>query len=151
MNAVVNLTVSDSDTASVKVYVNGLYYKDIRAGLSSVEFAVPQELLTAEEGCKNVISLIGKNAEGKTTVRNYTTVIIREPDEDIICGDADGNGQITIMDATCMQRYLADLSVNSFCYDAANLSGSVLTIMEATYIQRYLAEFTVPYDIGGII
>ena len=151
MNAVVNLTVSDGDTASVKVYVNGLYYKDMRAGLNSVEFAVPQELLTAEEGCKNVISLIGKNAEGETTVRNYTTVIIREPDEDIICGDADDNGQITIMDATCMQRYLADLSVNSFCYDAANLSGSVLTIMEATYIQRYLAEFTVPYDIGGII
>lgn len=56
-------------------------------------------------------------------------------------GDADGDGKITVSDATAIQKVLAGISFPSFDKKAALVSGrNELTINEATLIQRFLAE-----------
>lgn len=65
-----------------------------------------------------------------------------------ICGDADGDGEVTILDATAIQRVLADLPTVSFCETAADVDGDGLNITDATHIQRYLADLDDPYRIG---
>ena len=62
-------------------------------------------------------------------------------EECILLGDADGDGFVTILDATCIQRRLADLPVESFVETAADVDGDGLSIIDATLIQRYLAGF----------
>ena len=75
--------------------------------------------------------------EGKT----YTDVRYQAiPAKSFILGDVDGDGEVTILDATFIQRYLASLYVESFNNDAADTDGDgEITILDATFIQRWLA------------
>ncbi len=68
-------------------------------------------------------------------------------------GDADGDGAITIMDATAIQRLLAGFIEDSDSMIAlrGDSDGNGLDIMDATAIQRYLAELTVSVPIGTIV
>jgi len=68
-----------------------------------------------------------------------------------IIGDADNNGEVDILDATCIQRYLASYTVLSFDPIAANVTGGGVNIMDATAIQRYLASYSDPYHIGETV
>ena len=66
-----------------------------------------------------------------------------------LLGDADGDGEVTIIDVTKIQRILANNSVDSFNEAAADVdSDGELTIIDATWIQRHLAGFDIPYLIG---
>ncbi|MBQ9516329.1 MAG: hypothetical protein IJR57_09495 [Ruminococcus sp.] len=65
-----------------------------------------------------------------------------------IIGDADDSGDLTILDATAIQRVLADYAVKSFNEKAACVTGEDLSILDATMIQRYLADYATPYHIG---
>lgn len=71
-------------------------------------------------------------------------------DKRFILGDADGDGVITILDATIIQRYLAGFKVrNSEAVEVCgDINGDGIDIPDATLIQRHLAELTVPYNIG---
>lgn len=72
---------------------------------------------------------------------------------DFILGDADGDGDVTIIDATWIQRLFADMKVpNTFSESAADAdrNGDV-SIVDATWIQRWLAEMTIPHPIGKAI
>ncbi len=71
-----------------------------------------------------------------------------EPVKERLLGDADSDGEITILDATCIQRILADYPVSAFDMDAACIVDSEVSILDATAIQRYLAGFDEPYPIG---
>ena len=72
-----------------------------------------------------------------------------DPIASYICGDADGDGTVTILDATVIQRKLAELPVSSFSGNAADVDGDGLNILDATMIQRYLASLpTQAQDIG---
>ena len=67
----------------------------------------------------------------------------------IILGDVDGDGEVTILDATMIQRKLADLAVTAYHEAAADTDGDgEVTILDATYIQRYLADLSCPKGIG---
>ena len=67
-----------------------------------------------------------------------------------LVGDADDSGKIAILDATAIQRYLANLSNSSFNEHAADADGDgKVTILDATAIQRYLASFPNIYGIGS--
>ena len=70
-----------------------------------------------------------------------------------ILGDADGDGNVTVIDATWIQRYLADMKVpNAFNEAAADADADGdVSIIDATWIQRWLAEMTIPYPIGKTI
>ena len=72
--------------------------------------------------------------------------------EEPICGDADGDGTITIMDATTIQRHLVDiLLLSEERLKAADISGDGIDITDATQIQRWLAAYQVSYPIGELI
>lgn len=65
-------------------------------------------------------------------------------------GDADGDGEITVMDATRVQRVLADYDADfrAMAERFATLTGDRLTILDATEIQRHLAGFSTAAAIG---
>ena len=67
-----------------------------------------------------------------------------------ILGDADGDGEITIFDATWIQRAVVDFELPStFNEAAADVDGDGdITPFDATFVQRYLVDIPVPYAIG---
>lgn len=66
-----------------------------------------------------------------------------------LCGDADEDGLVTILDATVIQRKLADFDVEDYNATAADADGDgIITILDATAIQRKLAGFDDGYPIG---
>ncbi|MBQ6152380.1 MAG: dockerin type I repeat-containing protein [Ruminococcus sp.] len=68
-----------------------------------------------------------------------------------IRGDADGDGHVTIMDVTCIQKKLAEIPTPSFDERAADVDGDGLNITDATQIQRYLAEYENTFKIGETV
>ena len=68
-----------------------------------------------------------------------------------VLGDADGDGAVTSVDVTLIQRVCANLSVgiDEDVLMNADVDGNgVLEIIDATWIQRHLAQMNVPYAIG---
>lgn len=71
------------------------------------------------------------------------------PEVPLIRGDADGDGKVTILDATCVQRRLASLTTGRYNALAADADGDGgVTILDATRIQRWLAGFSTYAGIG---
>ena len=69
--------------------------------------------------------------------------------ESVILGDVDGDGVVTIIDATIIQRALADFEVPIYIEDAADVNGNgVAEITDVTPIQYYIADFPVEFPIG---
>ena len=67
----------------------------------------------------------------------------------VILGDTDLNGKVTIVDVTCIQRHLADLSTDSFGEMVADTDeDGKVTINDATAIQRHLASMPTNQNIG---
>lgn len=68
-------------------------------------------------------------------------------------GDADGDGKVTVMDATRIQRLLVKIPVHDPDGTAirGDLRGDGVDIMDATAIQRYLAGMGNPHGIGTMI
>ena len=64
------------------------------------------------------------------------------PSEDgVLIGDPDGDGEVTILDATNIQRHLADLPTTAYIAEAADSDGDgEVTILDATAIQRWLVS-----------
>ena len=70
-------------------------------------------------------------------------------EDKIILGDVDGDGEVTIIDATAIQRTLASLPVSSFEQKSADTDGDgEVTILDATAIQRHLADLSANENIG---
>ena len=72
-------------------------------------------------------------------------------DKRVLLGDVDGNGEITIFDATLIQMLIADIvSKDEANIEAAdvNLDGEV-NINDVTAIQMYLVEYTSGYGYCG--
>ena len=69
-------------------------------------------------------------------------------------GDADGSGEVDIIDATIIQRHLSKMTVP---YPEETLmNGDVdgdgeLSVIDATFIQRFCAHMNTPYSIGEMI
>jgi hypothetical protein len=70
-----------------------------------------------------------------------------------ILGDVDNDGEVSIIDATYIQRELVGIPVPSdFNEAAADVDGDEeVSILDATYIKRYLAGISVPYAIGETV
>ena len=73
-------------------------------------------------------------------------------DQPVILGDPDGDGAVTVIDATKIQKKLAGIPISgSFNALAADIMGDGLDIIDATYIQKYLAHLPAPEGIGEAI
>lgn len=75
-------------------------------------------------------------------------------DTPVLLGDADGSGEVDLVDATVIQRHTTMIAVP---YDESQLmcadidgDGS-LTIVDATFIQRYATKVQTPYKIGATV
>ena len=66
-----------------------------------------------------------------------------------ILGDADGDGEATVLDVTAIQKDLAALSDKGVDEIAADTDGDgKVTVLDATYVQRWLADLDVPYGVN---
>ena len=66
-----------------------------------------------------------------------------------ILGDVDGDDEVTIIDATCIQRKLASIATAKFVEAAADADGDgELSIIDATVIQRWLSQLPSNENIG---
>ena len=66
-------------------------------------------------------------------------------------GDADSDRDISVLDATVIQRVISEIAVYSCDEQAADVDGNGLDITDATLIQRYLSDMDVPYPIGEFV
>lgn len=68
----------------------------------------------------------------------------------LILGDADNDGKITVLDATTIQKKLANLikDDDGRIAKCGDVTHDILDITDATFIQKYLAHIPVPYKIG---
>lgn len=72
-------------------------------------------------------------------------------EEQSVPGDADGDGETTALDVTCIQRYNVHIStgLERKIVKNSDIDGNGLSeIIDATYIQRHLAQMETPYGIG---
>lgn len=79
---------------------------------------------------------------------------VETPAASYVFGDVDGDGDITILDVTTIQRILAHMTTDST--GAYTLRGDVdgdgeLTSNDVTWLKRHLAHMTVPYPIGDVV
>ncbi len=65
-------------------------------------------------------------------------------------GDVDGDNNISILDATKVQRLLADLcdDPDGLIAIRADVNKDGVDITDATYIQRHIVQYEVPFQIG---
>ena len=82
----------------------------------------------------------------------YHDVKINSNQSAIKLGDTDGDGEVTIIDATVIQRHLASIPTSTYIEAAADADedGSI-SIIDATYIQRWLAQLPTNNNIGKLI
>lgn len=96
----------------------------------------------------------GKGTVTVTGIGKYCDSVIKEFNiivASAVLGDADGNGEVEITDATVIQRYLSDIDVPypvEILMNADVDNSGDLSIVDATYIQRYCAYIATPYIIG---
>lgn len=86
-----------------------------------------------------------KSTEAPTVdpTANITTEPTQTPTElEVVIGDVDGDGNVTIMDATQIQSYLAKAIIFTTKQEilADTDKDSKITVMDATMIQRFIAQ-----------
>ena len=82
---------------------------------------------------------------------NYNRSFVLLEEQSTICGDADGDGKVTSIDVTIVQRYCADMSTGIDVQTMMNADvdkNGYLEITDVTFLQRYLAFMDIPYMIG---
>ena len=107
----------------------------------------------AFEGCEELViyCYTDSYAHEYAEAKGISYVLIDAPVEySFKIGDTDGDGRVTILDATKIQRMLAGLAEDEDGKMALRAAGGEsLSIMHATRIQRYLAGFTAEGNVGG--
>jgi hypothetical protein len=122
----------------------------------TLSYVAQVDATAAKDGVKahyecSVCHKLFSDAEGKNEVTAASLVIPATGVSKGILGDANGDGEVEIDDATFIQRILLDLIVPD---DGMILRGNVdgsdegLDIIDATFIQRHLLGAPVPYSIG---
>ena len=107
-------------------------------------------------GCCDLVIYCTKNSYAlkwakENGVHYYVTDADPEPDhgtESFIRGDADGDSEVTILDATHIQRFLAGIIEDPdgmIALRGDSDGDDELTIIDATMIQRYLVGFETDY------
>ncbi len=94
----------------------------------------------------------GTAAEQYANDNGLTFISLGDKPSGMILGDADNDGEVTILDATVIQRHIAELSTESYNEAAADADqDGMVTIMDATSIQRHIAELPTNENIGNPI
>ena len=112
------------------------------------EYTLPRCIFAAPED--KAFKCWDKGNTGEKIIINSDTVITAVWRDTYKLGDVDGDGTVTILDATYIQRKLANIALDFEFIDEvadADQDGSV-TILDAAYIQRWLAGLPSNQNIG---
>ena len=144
---VLTIGASGKETSTAKV-------KGLKAGQTltfDYDYTVTQPDITAG----NVVSTLKIKVNGEdydyNPVFGDTLSFTVKTTYSYVCGDADGDGKITINDVTAIQKNLAQVPQDYFNKKAADIDGKGLDITDATSIQRYLADYGDSNNIGKTI
>ena len=100
-----------------------------------------------EDGTLTDMNAVYENGFMVFTTDHFSTYLVVETEP--ILGDVDGDGEVTIIDATCIQRKLAGLPNSVYFEEREDADGDKeLTIVDATFIQRWLAGLPSYDNIG---
>ena len=102
-------------------------------------------------GSENYMGLLGRTGQWNDAANDnpYISGFICEYDLEKILGDVDDDDEVTIIDATSIQRKLANISTATFIETASDADeDGELTIIDATTIQRWLANLPSNNNIG---
>ena len=91
-----------------------------------------------------------ENVPAEAYFYNNTVSVPFKVRDSYLLGDYDGDGSITVMDATGIQRTLASYTVNvdDIAPVRGDSNGDGLDIMDATAIQRFIADYTMTLPMG---
>ncbi len=92
----------------------------------------------------------GTEAERYANDNGFTFIALDDVPEPKV-GDADGDGELSLIDVTYIQRYCAlmETGVNEEVLMNADVDkNGLLEIVDATFVQRHLAGISIPYEIG---
>ena len=141
--SVITLTLSENEVDSNFEILNYYNTTDMIEVDTGKTYMI--ECNTTNESNSIIISEIDESAN--------TIQVVSSFEYSNMLGDADGDGSVSIIDATIIQRKLADFTVNN--PENVAILGDVtrdeLDIIDATCIQRYLAGFENNYNIGSKI
>lgn len=114
--------------------------------------------VTASGAYKNVKDTGVENTYRITKVSGAVTISVTteqsETPSGYVLGDANGDGDVDVVDATIIQRYCTMIDVpyteeQLMCGDVDG--DGYLTSVDATFIQRYCTFLYTPYDIGETV
>ena len=149
---------------SEKVLGSGTYYAVLREGgavivpkTNDTDVSVNNTNTMVPEGTYvdrvsgNTFTVTDKTITGHVGNTGIAVIYNDEPEAGILIGDADQDGEITVVDVTCIQQALAKLrtlSAEGELAADADQDGNV-TVIDLTGIQRYLAEIeSVGFHVG---
>ena len=138
---------SSIDTPEITVEVDGNLLVANKDYTTSFKYDVVTKIYTSTiNGINNYCGSVTK--EVAISVVDPTDPPIEQT---TILGDADGDGVVTVLDATTIQKKLASISVPIYIEVAADVDGDkVVNVLDATYIQKHLAHMDIPFEIGKI-
>ena len=114
--------------------------------------------VTASGAYKNVKDTGVENTYRITKVSGAVTISVTteqsETPSGYVLGDANGDGDVDVVDATVIQRYctMIDVPYTEEQLMRGDVDGDgYLTSVDATFIQRYCTFLYTPYDIGETV
>lgn len=123
------------------------------AKLKKITFLNPDcQIANAYEAISGSAVIFGyDDSTAQMYAGNYNRSFVLLENTSAICGDADGDGEITVMDVTEVQHHLSEMNtkVDNTTLTAADVDkNGILEIIDATWILRHLAGMGIPYTIG---
>ena len=155
------ITVSGSDTDSVTLKKSNGGYILTANNLSNITISTKNDTVSANRELSTDYDSvfiyeidethIGLKVDTDNNGTYETELPVGNPEipDELLLGDVDGDGEVTIIDATCIQRHLASIPTFAYIESAADTDGDgEVTIIDATYIQRWLANLQSNDKIG---
>ncbi|WP_407384311.1 RICIN domain-containing protein [Ruminococcus sp.] len=105
-------------------------------------------------GSENYMGLLGRTGLWNDAANDnpYISGFICEYDPDELLGDVDVDGEVSIVDATYIQRYNVQLNITikeKTLLKCGDIDGDgEVSVVDATFIQRYDTMIETPYPIG---
>ena len=129
-----------SNTLSIPAYGSVSYVKSLTKsdGLPAGDYTV-------------TVTLNGNQSVSEAYYYNNTYTYPLKVRDSYLLGDADGSGQVDIMDATKIQRLIAGFDaaqLNDALKQRAQITSDEMNIMDATQIQRFIASLSIRCAVG---
>ena len=117
----------------------------------ALPYSVTQISDNAFQACDQVVIYASADSYAITYAKEHEIAYVCY--ETYVLGDANGDGEITLLDATVIQRYLCDLPVSDpdIVVRNGDIAGEGIEVSDATWIQRHVAGIEIPYEVGKVV